>query len=176
VPMVSAVHGGAVYLHDREGMLRWQPGSKPVRLPQPIGQIDPLTGTGLTRNDNRLTVVRPGGELVPMTIDLSARLAPGGAQLYTLRREPPAVTLFDIPTRGSPRIHWLPAGTSVESISMLHPIWEDRHHLLLLDRESRPDLGPSALRLDIRTGATERVPLSPDAGYRPLLVQPLLRK
>jgi hypothetical protein len=34
--------------------------------------------------------------------------------------------------------------------------------------------GAGALRLDVRSGALERVPLTGDAGYRPMLVKPRL--
>jgi hypothetical protein len=105
-------------------------------------------------------------------MDLSARLAPGGTRLYTLRHAPPAVTLFDL-ERGvaDPVVHWLPQGCRATPRELL---WEDEHHLLGL---RTVDLrgGPPAIRLDLRTGGYEGVPLTEAAGYRPTLVEPLLR-
>lgn len=169
---VIAMHGGCVQLLARSGPLRWIPGTDPERSPVGLREIDPLSGTALRQDDRELVVTGADGTARRIPMYLSARLAPGGTRLYTLRDAPPAVTLFDI-ERGAvdPIVHWLPRDARAR-----HPelYWEDEHHLLVL---RAPDLrgGPRGFRLDVRTGASEGVPLTEAAGYYPALVKPLLR-
>jgi hypothetical protein len=179
-PVVAAVHGGAVYLTfgSGTGLLRWVPGSDPQ--PQPIRwrQLDPLSGVMLAQGDGAETLVlQPGGAGRRLVIDLGASLAPGGKRLYTYRYDPPAMTLFDVATGADrPQVYWLPPGVRVVAGRPWAPVWEDEHHVLFtMDGRSR-ELDAAALRLDVRSGELERVPLTPDAGHRPMLVQPLLRR
>ncbi len=176
-PAMVAIHGGSVYLRSGTGTLRWQPGGgPPVALSQRVEQIEPLSGVGVhTEWDKGVTLVQPGGAVEHVFIDPTARLAPGGRTLYSFRPQPPpAVTLFDLPLRDRPRIHPVPPET-ILPYPVPDAIWEDEHHLLFLARYPWPG-DPCALRLDVRTGALERAPLTGSAEHNPVLVQPLLRQ
>jgi hypothetical protein len=101
-------------------------------------------------------VIGQGGERRNVLVTATAELAPGGAQLVDFRYDPPAVTLFDVATGGpDPRIWWLPQGCDTSG-PPLGPAWEDTGHLLV----KRPYSGETpAVRLDVRTGTVEGVPL-----------------
>jgi hypothetical protein len=112
-----------------------------------------------------------------MALDAAEMLAPGATRLYSHRYSPPAVTVFDIPDgTENPQIHWLPKGCVTSTTTPWgRPVWEDTEHLVIpvggpwsLTRRAR------AVRLDIRTGHLETVPIQPAAGDRTLLVEPLL--
>jgi hypothetical protein len=177
---VVAVHGGAVYSqgeHARIASMRWSPGSDPEPLEHRLREIDPLTGTSLA-NDNEpgVLVIRPDGTSRRVLIDPAVALAPGGERLYAYRYSPPAVTLFDVATGAEdPRVFWLPPGGLVSTTAPEQPVWEDADHLVALLQYPDVEFDAPAVRLDVRTGEFERVPLTQDAGYRPLLIEPLLQ-
>jgi hypothetical protein len=182
---VVGLHTGVVYVRARTGLLRWAPGAGPAAdpgasaapepLPYELHDLDPLSGTRLTTEGRpELVLTRPDGTATRLTLDLSAALAPGGTRLYTFRSSPPAVTLFDV-ERGvaDPAVHWLPPECETSRSVPRRPYWEDEHHLLFIRRSWRRDDAP-AVRLDVRSGALEPVPLTAEAGHQPALVQPLL--
>jgi hypothetical protein len=157
---VSGLYDGRVYFSsEQEGGLRWMPGSDPEPLPFSPARVDRITGAMLVDGqaegaDGWLVIAQDGTRRnVPVTA--SADLAPGGTHLVDFRYAPPAVTLFDIGAGGTdPRVWWLPEGCDTSSPHW--PVWEDPGHLLF----QRPYQGdPAAVRLDIRTGVVEAVPL-----------------
>lgn len=157
--------------------MRWTPGSDPEPLPYHLREIDPLTGTRLVHDGERgVLVVYPDGTRRHCALDPNVALAPGGTRLYSYRHFPPAVTLFDVATGAEdPRIFWLPGNSQVSTTVPGQPVWEDPDHLVILTRDWDFDLNAPAVRLNVRTGEFERVPLTEDAGYRPLLIEPLLQ-
>jgi hypothetical protein len=177
LPFVSSVEAHAVVLSLDDRPVRWVPGSDPVPTEPPPTQLDPLSGVMLVRRPGEPErLVQPGGASQPVVVPLYASLAPGGRRFYSFRYEPPAVTLFEVAAgTENPQVYWLPPGTRVDTAGPLAPAWEDEHHLLFVMDHPRPPLDAAALRLDVRNGALERMPLSPDAGYRPMLVRPLLQ-
>ena len=157
---VSGMYDGGVYFSsEQEGGQRWTPGSDPESLPFSPARVDRITGAMLVDGqaegaDGWLVIAQDGTRRnVPVTA--SADLAPGGTHLVDFRYAPPAVTLFDIAAGGAdPRVWWLPEGCDTSSPHW--PVWEDTGHLLF----QRPyQQGPAAVRLDIRTGVVETVPL-----------------
>jgi Family of unknown function (DUF6042) len=177
---VVALHGGVVYFqagHALTGTVGWSPGADPELLQHHVDQIDPLSGTRLAHDDQPgVLVVGPDGTARRVMIDPRVGLAPGGERLYAYRHSPPAVTLFEVATGAAdPRVFWLPPGSQTSTTVPGHPVWEDAHHLLVSLEHHRPDVGAPAVRLDVRTGEFEGVPLTEAAGYRPLLIEPLLR-
>ena len=156
--------------------LRWTPGTDPQPLPYQLRGIDPLTGTRLSVGDRpELTLTHADGQVTMVSLDLTAEIAPGGTRLYTFRYEPPALTVFDV-ERGAadPVVHWLPARMVTTGSTPNRPCWEDEHHLLLLLEHPDRQIDTPGIRLDTRTGAWQRLPLTPEHGHRPALVQPLL--
>jgi len=176
---VVAVHGGIVYLlgGGAPPSMRWSPGRDPEPLPHRLNQIDPLTGTGAAVTRDGVLLVRPDGSTRVVPVDLTAALVPGATHLYTLRTGPSAITLFDVAAATiEPRIHWLPVEVSTRQELGGGSIWEDRDRLLLTAGSRIPpgyDPGGGIIRVDIRTGAVERVPLPPGRG-RCVPVVPLL--
>jgi hypothetical protein len=103
-------------------------------------------------------------------------LAPGGERLCGYRYLPPAVTLFEVAGGAEdPRVFWLPGGTRVGLGGPWGPVWEDPDHLVAVVEHPGRGLDAPAVRLDVATGGLQRVPLTEQAGDRPLLVEPLLR-
>ncbi|HEX2771338.1 MAG TPA: DUF6042 family protein, partial [Micromonosporaceae bacterium] len=132
---VVAVHGGAVYLRGVGAMpaKRWSPGGDPEPWPHSLQQIDPLTGIGRVVTFDGVLLVRPDGSTHMVPVDDSAALVPGATQLYTLRRGPSAITLFDVTAQpADPRIHWLPVDVSTRPDLGVGPVWEDPDRVLLM--------------------------------------------
>jgi hypothetical protein len=176
---VVAVHGGAVYLLGAGAAppTRWSPGGDPEPLPHRLSQIDPLTGAGRAVSRDGVLVVRPDGSTRVVPVDLTAALVPGATHLFTLRKGPSAVTVFDVAAEGvDPRIHWLPVDVSTRSDLGGGPVWEGPDRMLLVAGTRYPPVPDPAggiIRLDVRTGAVERVPLPVGRG-RCTPVVPLL--
>jgi hypothetical protein len=158
---IAGMYGGAVYFgSDSAGGLRWTPGSDPGPLPWPPRTVDSRTGVMLVDGEaagaDGWLVVGQHGERTNVRVTASADLAPGGTQLIDFRYAPPAVTLFDVAADGADaRIWWLPEGCDTGGPPH-GPAWEDAGHLLFRRPYSRD---APAVRLDIRTGAIEGVPL-----------------
>jgi Family of unknown function (DUF6042) len=164
-PVIAGVYGGAVFFSSAgAGGQRWTPGRDPEPLPWPPQTVDSQTGVMLVEGEaagaDGWLVIGRYGERANVLVTLAAELAPGGAHLISFRYEPPAVTLFDI-DGADPRIWWLPEGCDT-SAGPRGPVWEDAGHLLLR-RPYSPDT--PAVRLDIRTGDVEGVPLPGIEGY-----------
>lgn len=176
---VVALHGGAVYLRGvgATPAKRWSPGGDPEPLPHNLNQIDPLTGTWRVLTFDGVLLVRPDGSTHMVPVDDSAALVPGATQLYTLRNGPPAITLFDVTAQSAdPRIRWLPVYVSTRSDLGVGPVWEDLDRVLLMAGSRFPPgfrPGGGIIRVNIRTGAVERVPLPAGRG-RIMPVVPLL--
>jgi len=157
---VVAVHGGAVHLmvsdpHDGPRThWTWRPGSPPEAAGAAVDAVDPWSGTTLTRRDGGgVTVTVPDGPATQVLLGLEPRLVPGGRGVWTVRHDPPAVSLFDVHL-GAPvepaRVCWLP-GTAVTLPDEL--VWEDEHHLLVPVEHPLPDL--CVVRVDVRDGLLE---------------------
>jgi hypothetical protein len=117
-------------------------------------------------------VSRANGKRQRVVIDQSVALAPGGNALYSFRYSPPAITVFELADPQTPRVFWLPNGTDVGTGQ---PLWEATHTLILrVSGHSALELGTSALRLDLNTGAFEGVPLQHGGDHAALLITPLL--
>jgi hypothetical protein len=161
------VHRDTIWFTAGHGStMCWTPGGEPRAAEHPFQQIDPLTGTGLTRTARGITVYRPDRTEVTVPVDLTARLTPGGDRLWTARANPPAVTLFPVRPHPKPQVHWLPEGSYRE------PIWEDREHLLLGFPAWHFQREPAAgIRLSLRNGMVERLPA---AGRPMVFVEPFL--
>jgi len=110
-------------------------------------------------------------------VDVSAALVPGATHLYTLRTGPSAITLFDVTAQPADQtIHWLPVEVSTRSDLGVGPVWEDPDRVLLMAGSRFPpgfDPRGGIIRVNIRTGAVERVPL-PAVRGRITPVVPLL--
>ncbi|WP_328472170.1 hypothetical protein OHA21_09155 [Actinoplanes sp. NBC_00393] len=174
-------HRDTVYFSDRQGhgiTMRWTPGTDPERHPHPVNQVDPLTGTTTARTAEGITVTRPDGNAVTVPIDLGARLAPGGAQLWTTRSSPAAVTLFplhlDHPVE--PQVWWLPEdGRRSPQGVYGESVWEDPDHLLLSYQPWHfPPEPACGIRLSVQDGAIERLPAAGLPGQPVIFVEPLL--
>jgi hypothetical protein len=172
---VLGQHEGAVYVqhHYPIRTMRWRPGTPPEPLGHDLRELDPVSGTALAADRDGLVVIAPDGTRRRLALDAAATLAPGGQSLYSYRYSPPAVTIFDLAT-GEPRIHWLPAGAQVTtSVPWQRPVWEDLDHLLIpFGEEWQPRA--QAIRLNLRTGTLEHVPLPRTAGGRAILIEPLI--
>lgn len=169
-PMVAGVYGDTVYFSsDKAGGLRWTPGSDPEPLPWAPRAVDSRTGVMLVDGEaagaDGWLVIGQHGERANVLVTLTADLVPGGTHLIDFRYSPPAVTLFDVAFDGAadgadPRVWWLPEGCHMSM--PCGPAWEDAGHLLL----RRPYSGGApAVRLDVRTGDIEGVPLPGIEGY-----------
>ena len=171
---VIAVHGGTVHFRHGRDIMTWNPGAEPEPARPGLRSIDPITGTSFRVADAHGVIVsRANGKHQRVRIDPSVMLAPGGNALYSFRYSPPAITVFDLADPQKPRVFWLPDGTELGPPRQ--PIWEDAHTLIL--RVSAPsafDLGTSALRLDLNTGAFQGVPLKHGNDHAALLITPLL--
>jgi hypothetical protein len=165
-PTVAGVYGDTVYFSsDKAGGLRWIPGSDPEPLPWAPRTVDSRTGAMLVDGEaagaDGWLAIGQHGERANVLVTLTADLAPGGTHLIGFRYSPPAVTLFDVAAGGAdPRVWWLPEGCDMSM--PCGPAWEDGGHLLL----RRPYSGGApAVRLDVRTGDIEGVPLPGIEGY-----------
>ena len=170
-PSVSALHGRTVYAITRKGTVRWTPGTEPQPYPYSVYSLDPVSGTILGSSPERgRVVVHPDGTVEPLRVEAQS-LAPGGTRLLAFRYSPPAVTLFDVAAGADrPQVHWLPETCETGTA---RPCWEDEHHLLFTTRYPDRQLRAPAVRLDVRTGAVQRVPLTPEGAYRAQFVEPL---
>ena len=121
-----------------------------------VDAIDAWSGTTLTRRDDGgVTVSFPDGGGAHLLLGPEPRLAPGGRQVWTVRHDPPAVSLFHVDRDpGAPvepaRVCWLPGSVLTLPDEM---VWEDEHHLLVPMEHPLPDL--CVVRVDVRTGLLE---------------------
>lgn len=179
---VVAMHNGVVYFTPDVGpvlvsdqlapCMSWRPGSEPAPLPNLVREVDPITGNRLELDEAGVRVTTLAGRSVQVAIQPIVRLAPGGTKLYSGRLQPSALTLFELGADPhEPDVFVLPPDSAADAIDK--HVWEDREHVLVLDRPW--SAGPmSAVRLNVGTGAVERVPLGEAVGEQPLLIRPLL--
>ena len=100
--------------------------------------------------------------------ELSPRLVPGGRSLYRYDFARPALKVFDLDAKQW-RTFAPPPGVRMGDSAPSRPVWEDAEHLVLLVEYATPT---SAVRVDIANGNLEALPLMPDPGYRPVLIEP----
>jgi hypothetical protein len=102
-----------------------------------------------------------GTEGTPLTetgMRFGPYLSPGGRWLYYFRAQPPTLTVTEVSgdDLGPPRVWPLPPGCATASGGNRRPTWEDDEHLLLvLPHDTVP--GTRAIRVDVTTGATQRI-------------------
>lgn len=157
---IVAVHGGTVHLTVAEPddgprtHWTWRPGSVPTAAGDAVQAVDPWSGATVAhRDEGGVTVTAPGGAATQVLLGPDPRPVPGGRQVWTVRRDPPAVSLFDL-GGGAPaepaRVCWLPGSVVTLPDEM---VWEDEHHLLVPVEHPLPDL--CVVRVDVRTGRLE---------------------
>jgi len=171
------VHGGAVYFHARRAgtTLRWTPGGEPEPLPYRVDEVDPYSGVAKAHQpDAGFLLVSPDGTTRPLPREASnAHLAPGGTRLCQFQHQPATVRLFEASEHTGPAtVYQLPPRTQTAMTVPSRPVWEDADHLLMTAES--PSRGPKAVRLDVRTGATEAVPMTDATAYRPVLIRPVV--
>lgn len=139
---------------------RWRSGQDPVAEPGRDGT--PGRHRLRTRGDETgLHLTWPSGTRQHYRVDGQVRASPLAPLLYSLRADPPAVAVWHLQETAlvEPRVLPLPEGAQAHSSGPGQPVWESGSSLLLtVSPYSRND-GTRALRLDVRTGEVERVPL-----------------
>ncbi|WP_157963671.1 DUF6042 family protein [Actinocorallia populi] len=179
-PEAIGIFAGQVYVNRSSATKRpypqtwrWRPGQAPEQLDVLLQWVDPVTGTALAaRKDGRL-LIAADGTTRRLPIDPSARLAPGGRLLYTMRRDPHALTFFDVHDLGrNPRIVRLPPDCDPRYFGGPDMVWEDTRHLLIPSTDLSGAPRPS-YRLDVQTGRLERLPVYGRQDDIPLFVQPV---
>ncbi|WP_203785484.1 DUF6042 family protein [Paractinoplanes rishiriensis] len=173
---VLGAYRDSVFFAEQGEVFRWTPGSEPVVVQHPVREVDPVSGATCGRTIEGAAVTRADGGTVTLPVEAGARLAAGGAALWTVRSHPPALTLFPVGAAPEvrPRVFWLPEdGRRSPQGTYSAPVWEDEGHVLFghppwhFPRE--PSIG---VRLSLADGAVERLPA---AGRSVLLVEPWLR-
>ncbi|MEE6263085.1 hypothetical protein [Plantactinospora sonchi] len=158
-------------------VLRWRPGQAPEPTGRRLRAVDPQSGTALATADDEpgtLVVLAADGRVHRrLRVAPEVRLGPGGHFLYEVRHQPPGLVLHDLTGKPSePRTVWLPIGAGVGVPTA--PVWESPSRLLVrVDHGGQLDT--RLLRVDLHTGAFQRVPLPPTAGHDVLPVTPLPR-
>jgi hypothetical protein len=136
--------------------------------------MDQLTGATLTYRPSQGPVLTAlDGTRTDVAVQGVSQLAPGATQLYDFRGAPPAIVLQDAIGATEPKTFWLPEGSNIGTAAPGGPVWEDPDHLLVMVSYSNQLEAPT-VRLNIRSGEFQRVPLTDHAGYRAQLVIPLL--
>jgi hypothetical protein len=167
MPSVDALVDGIVYYRARTGdqdkraAMSWTPGGDPVPAASPT-RPGPRVAAALAEADPYIVTDTEGTPLTASGMRFGARLSPGGRWLYRFRRQPPAQSMVlsvaevsgDVV--GPERLWPLPPGCATAWGGNRRPTWEDDEHLLLvLPHDTVP--GTRAIRVDVTTGATERV-------------------
>jgi len=169
---VLGVHDGAVYLTagTQPVTMRWRPGQDPEALDVRLHQIDPVTGTVLAEDADGRHVRTPGGTRFPLGPQDWYDLAPGGGVLYRFRHLPPKA-LWRTPDSGEVREVALPDGCETATAVPTAPRWESTRTLLFTTTH-----GPHTrvIRWHVPDSSFTEFTLPADAGYRPLLLQPVL--
>jgi hypothetical protein len=139
-------------------------------------QVDPLTGTTIMRTVEGITLVRPDATAVTVPVDLTAQLAPGGERLWSMRVNPPALTLFPVGPAPQPQVWWLPEDSrrSPQGIYQ-EPVWEDTDNVLFGYHTWHFPREPACgVRLSVRDGTVERLPALDSSIQSVTFVEPLL--
>lgn len=156
-----AVHRGVVYFATGTvpfGTMRWIPGEPAEPLPYRLYQIDPVSGAQLVCDPatNTPAAVLTQGVLRPLPFVPSA-LVPGGSRECRYSGHPPEVAVRDL-TTGEQRTWPLPPQTVTVPAMPGYPVWEDANRVLFRV-DPQLALASPAVRLDLRTGEFELVPL-----------------
>jgi len=166
-----AVLAGVAYLNARPGGVRWEPGARPELLDYRVLQVDVLTGTILAEDGGPgVLVVSPDRTRHRVTYGPWPRLVPGAQRLYNARRDGTAIMFVDLPAAATAQVRQLPEGCRLDIVTPGWPVWEDAEHLLIADGHGH------VTRLAIESGRLDPVPLIEQAGQRPVLIEPLLRR
>jgi hypothetical protein len=164
LPAVDALVDGVVYYRVRSGdqdgrvAMTWAPGSPPVPAPSPA-RPGPRVAAALSAAAGPYVVT--GTEGTPLTeagLRFGPHLAPGGRWLYGFLQQPPALSVAEVrgDDLGPPRVWPLPPGCATASGGNRRPTWEDDNHLLLVTPNGTVP-GTRVIRVDVTTGAVERV-------------------
>jgi hypothetical protein len=168
---LNAVHDGVIRFNTT---MQWRPGNEPEPAPYPVTTIDPVSGTGFYYDPQQgPTIITPDGTRQRFTASYDARLVPGGDRLYEFGHTPTSLILYDATTSRTTQTYWLPPRSQTSPTGPQPPIWEDPTHLLVHVPNGFQDIGTSLIRLNIRTGDFQAVPLAGQPDYA-RLVQPLL--
>lgn len=150
---VVGAHDDTVYARTGHAVLRWRPGTVPEPVADHVSTVH-RDGTLIAVSNQTTIVIEPGGARREVSVRPRARLTPDKDFFYWYGHQPP--TLFLVPAdrpEVGPTALRLPYEIRAET--PLHvAVWEDAGHLLVPAR-----FGPLALRVDVRTGAIESVPL-----------------
>ena len=142
-------------------------------MPYNLLQVDPYTGIMLGADgEPGLLLVQPDGAVHRLAVKPGAALAPGATHVYTWRYAPPALSLFDVTAPEPPRLVELPGGSRTGGPAPGGPVWEDLRHILVPTEHGWNDLGAPLVRVDVRTGVIDPVPLTENSIHRPILVEP----
>jgi hypothetical protein len=176
-PSVAAVKDGTVIGHSRAAGgagWSWRPGSVIEPLPLRVVAVDPVTGAIAGHDDQPgVLVARPDGTTSRVDVSGAFGLAPGARALMQVDYEPPALRLIPV-DGGEPTRIALPQGVRPTLTAPMAPIWETESQLLSIVEHDHRFVGAPVVRVDVRTGAIEGVPLGNVPPHRPLLIQPLL--
>jgi hypothetical protein len=168
---LNAVHDGVIRFNTD---MQWRPGNDPEPAPYPVTTIDPVSGTSFYYDPQQgPTIITPDGTRRRFTASYDARPAPGGDRLYEFGHTPASLILFDAITSRTTQTYWLPPRSQTSPTGPQPPVWEDPDHLLVHVRSGVHDIGTSLIRLNVRTGDFQAVPLAGQPDYA-RLVQPLL--
>ena len=141
-----------------DALHRWRPGHAPVVEPAAEGTPG-RHGLRTRWDDTGLHLTWPTGTRQHYRVDGRVRPAPIAPMLYSLRSDPPAVAIWALQEGAvvEARILMLPEGARPHDSGPGKPVWESSSSLLLtVSPYARLDEA-RALRLDVHTGAVERV-------------------
>jgi hypothetical protein len=176
-PVVIALRDGTVFGQSRAAGgagWSWRPGSAIESLPLRVVAVDPVTGA-MAGHDQRpgVVVARPDGTTSRVDVSGAFGLAPGARALMQVDYEPPALRLIPV-DGGEPTRIPLPQGVRPTLTAPMAPVWETESHLLSTVAGDHRLVGAPVVRLDVRTGAIEGVPLGDVPPHQVVLIQPLL--
>ncbi|SMD18670.1 DUF6042 family protein [Kibdelosporangium aridum] len=163
---VIGIYRDTVYFSGEYKPMSWTPGSDPVQLDRQVREIDPISGRTLAADSTGLIITDQDGTTHQVPLDQQCQLVPGGAGVYRVRNFPNAITVFPLEDIQNPQTHWLPDDSILSPSMALGPVWESPTTLLVPSKTGAP-----VHRLDLTTGALERVPTPPRLQA---LVEPLL--
>ncbi|HEX5293398.1 MAG TPA: hypothetical protein VFX25_31375 [Streptosporangiaceae bacterium] len=169
---VQSLRGGQVTcsLSDGQGhaAFSWSPGREPEPVPYRDHLVDRITGTVLSEAEPReflagdYVITGPDGRSLTvgrLRDAQQSRLSPGARWLYDFWYDPPELIVTDVggPAPG-PTVTWpVPRNCDTQPGVARGPVWEDETRILVSARNS-PDA--RAVRIDVTTGATERLDLA----------------
>ncbi|MBV8348006.1 MAG: hypothetical protein JOZ49_10870 [Mycolicibacterium sp.] len=164
MPSVDALRDGVTYYRvrtgdqDRRAALAWTPGSAPVSAQSPARPGPQVAAALAASGGPYLATGTDGTPLTECGLHFGAQLAPGGRWLCGFEQHPPGVSVAEVSgdVLGEPRVWPIPRGCATAAGGNRRPVWEDGEHLLLvIPHDAVP--GTRAIRVDVTTGAVERV-------------------